>query len=274
MGKGGGSAPAPTQQNISQSNLPAWAQPYSEQLLGQTQALANNPYQVYQGPQTAGESNLQSKVFQGLGGLNFPSNLGQSFSSAGAYQPPPMDMGAYVKQPIGTGQPPMMLNQGSNGFGDFGSMQGQPSRRFATADEAKLQHDPTADDIKNMMANNPFGGQPGQMPQGGLAGLAGRMQQPQPSQPQQEAQQQAQQFLLVGLATPHSKSERLTGLQDLAHTALTQTELAIHMWRTSLRPTQGDLAQLALKMPFHVGHIQELELLIIKYRLVMNLNGF
>jgi hypothetical protein len=60
-------------------------------MLGQTQALAAQPYQVYQGPMTAGESGLQSSVFQGLGSLNFPSQLGQSFSSAGAYQLPNMN---------------------------------------------------------------------------------------------------------------------------------------------------------------------------------------
>jgi hypothetical protein len=72
-------------------------------MLGQAQAVANQPYQVYGGPLTAGESSLQSKVFQGLGSLNFPSNLGQSFSSSGAYAPPPMNQNAYGIQPIGTG---------------------------------------------------------------------------------------------------------------------------------------------------------------------------
>lgn len=71
--------------------LSDWAAPYVTQMLGQTQALAAQPYQVYQGPMTAGESGLQSNVFQGLGSLNFPSQLGQSFSSTGAYQLPDMN---------------------------------------------------------------------------------------------------------------------------------------------------------------------------------------
>jgi hypothetical protein len=50
-------------------------------MLGRAQAVANEPYQVYGGPMTAGESGLQSKVFQGLGNLSFPGNLGQSFAS-------------------------------------------------------------------------------------------------------------------------------------------------------------------------------------------------
>lgn len=35
-------------------------------------------------PLTAGPSDIQNKVFSGIGGLNFPSNLGQSFTNTGA----------------------------------------------------------------------------------------------------------------------------------------------------------------------------------------------
>jgi hypothetical protein len=122
--------PAPSSNSSNISTLSQYAGPYVTNMLGKTQAYADTPYQVYQGPMTAGESGLQSKVFQGLGSLNFPSNLGQSFSSSGAYQPPPMNMGAYQQRPIGTGpQPGMTFNQGSNGFGDFG---GQPATAVAT----------------------------------------------------------------------------------------------------------------------------------------------
>lgn len=64
------------------STLSSWAGPYVTNMLGKTQALAESPYQVYQGPMTAGASNLQSKVFQGLGSLNIPSVYGQSFTGA------------------------------------------------------------------------------------------------------------------------------------------------------------------------------------------------
>jgi len=53
-------------------------------MLGKAQAISETPYQTYQGPMTAGESSLQSKVFQGLGNLAFPGNLGGSFSSSTA----------------------------------------------------------------------------------------------------------------------------------------------------------------------------------------------
>lgn len=68
----------------SQSTLSEWAGPYVTSMLGKAQALAETPYQVYQGPMTAGESALQSKYFTGLGGLTFPTQLGQSFSSSTA----------------------------------------------------------------------------------------------------------------------------------------------------------------------------------------------
>jgi hypothetical protein len=93
----------PTSGGSSTSTLSEYAGPYVTEMLGKAQAIADQPYAVYGGPQTAGESGLQSKVFQGLGNLNFPGQLGQSFSSTGAYQPPGMTPGIYNTQPIGTG---------------------------------------------------------------------------------------------------------------------------------------------------------------------------
>ena len=86
-----GAMGSPSSGAMNSGVLSDWAAPYVTQMLGQTQALAAQPYQVYQGPMTAGESGLQSNVFKGLGSLNFPSQLGQSFSSTGAYQLPNMN---------------------------------------------------------------------------------------------------------------------------------------------------------------------------------------
>lgn len=74
-----------------ESNLSNWAGPYVTDMLGKGQALSETPYQAYTGQLTAGPSALQEKVSTGLGGLNFPGQLGQSFSSAGA--PPLGDAG-------------------------------------------------------------------------------------------------------------------------------------------------------------------------------------
>jgi hypothetical protein len=89
-------------------------------MLGKAEALSEQPYQVYQGPMTAGESGLQSKVFQGLGNLNFPSQLGQTFSSGSAYTPPAMTPGAYAPGAIGTGAGAPM----GGGIGSLGGMGG------------------------------------------------------------------------------------------------------------------------------------------------------
>ena len=85
---GSSTLPTPTGGGTNSSTLSEWAGPYVTSMLGKAQATAAEPYQTYQGPLTAGPSELQNKVFQGLGNLAFPGNLGQSFSSTGAYQVP------------------------------------------------------------------------------------------------------------------------------------------------------------------------------------------
>ena len=95
--------PTPVAGSANQQSLSEWAGPYVTSMLGRAQAISEQPYQVYQGPMTAGESGLQNKMFQGLGNLSFPSQLGQSFSSSGAYQLPAMNQGAYAPSTVGTG---------------------------------------------------------------------------------------------------------------------------------------------------------------------------
>ena len=63
--------------------LADWAAPYITNYLGQAQALSQSPYQAYQGPLTAGQSNLQSTAFQGLGSLTVPSSIGDAATTAG-----------------------------------------------------------------------------------------------------------------------------------------------------------------------------------------------
>jgi hypothetical protein len=89
-------------------------------MLGKAQAISNTPYQTYQGPMTAGESGLQNKMFQGLGGLSFPNQLGQSFSSGSAYQPPGMAPNTFANQPIGTGAGASSQGMGAGATGTGG----------------------------------------------------------------------------------------------------------------------------------------------------------
>lgn len=71
---------SPSAGTSTQSTLSEWAGPYVTGMLGKAQALSEQPYQVYQGPMTAGASQLQQNVFSGLGSLTVPQTLGQSFS--------------------------------------------------------------------------------------------------------------------------------------------------------------------------------------------------
>jgi hypothetical protein len=52
-------------------------------MLGKAQAVANEPYQTYQGPLTAGASKLQTKAFKGLGSLAVPKAIGDAATTAG-----------------------------------------------------------------------------------------------------------------------------------------------------------------------------------------------
>lgn len=63
-----------------ESSLSNWAGPYVTEMLGRGQALASQPYQAYQGPLTAGASQLQSQAFQGLAGLTIPTEQMQAFT--------------------------------------------------------------------------------------------------------------------------------------------------------------------------------------------------
>lgn len=63
-----------------ESSLSNWVGPYVTGMLGQGQALANQPYQAYTGPLTAGPSQLQQQAFQGIGSLQLPSQQQMQFS--------------------------------------------------------------------------------------------------------------------------------------------------------------------------------------------------
>ena len=71
----GGAAADPTvgKQTGSESSLSNWAGDYVTDMLGKGQALANQPYQAYTGPLSAGQSTAQQAAFQGVGNLSVPT---------------------------------------------------------------------------------------------------------------------------------------------------------------------------------------------------------
>jgi len=69
-----------------ESSLSNWVGPYVTDMLGRGQALANEGYQAYTGPLTAGASDLQQQAFNAASGL------------ASAYMPTEDTMQAYTPQ--------------------------------------------------------------------------------------------------------------------------------------------------------------------------------
>lgn len=90
-------APAPaasagvTPDKTTSSTLAPWASDYVTNTLGQASAAADQPYQAYQGPLTAGASDLQNQAFAGASdiaknGLNPTTFTSQTFGSDQAQQ--------------------------------------------------------------------------------------------------------------------------------------------------------------------------------------------
>jgi len=153
-------------------------------LLGKTQALTESPYQQYMGPSTAGASNLQNKVFQGLGNVAFPGNLGQSFSSMGGGQ-------QYGATSAAGGLPPGAMAMPAY----KGSLPSNMSE-FTSSVVGNNGEDggPISSPMSKMGAYDPSSLQPGTaqtgMPQQGIAGLT-----PPPPQGSQQPSNVAQQYM-------------------------------------------------------------------------------
>lgn len=61
------------QQTSTAGTLSEWAGPFVTDMMGKVQAVADQPYQAYEGPLTAGQSALQGQAFTGIGGLTVPT---------------------------------------------------------------------------------------------------------------------------------------------------------------------------------------------------------
>jgi hypothetical protein len=77
-----------------ESALSNWAGPYVTDMLGKGAALAEQPYEAFTGPLTAGPSEIQTQAFQGIGGLAAPT----------------AQMGAYTPQTFGAAQASQYMN--------------------------------------------------------------------------------------------------------------------------------------------------------------------
>lgn len=82
-GGGGGAPSTPERQTVEQTSIPSYAKPYVEKMLGKTEALANAPYQAYQGERLAGMTPMQQQAFQSAANLAPARQLGIGTQMAG-----------------------------------------------------------------------------------------------------------------------------------------------------------------------------------------------
>ena len=78
-GGGGGAAPAPSSQTVTQTNIPEYARPYVERMLGKSEALTDinaNPYQTYGGQRIQSFTPMQEQAFQNYGTQQIAPELG------------------------------------------------------------------------------------------------------------------------------------------------------------------------------------------------------
>lgn len=68
------------QQTGTESSLSNWAGPYVTDMLGRGWAMADQPYQAYTGPLTAGPSAAESAAFGGIAGLSIPTDQMGAFT--------------------------------------------------------------------------------------------------------------------------------------------------------------------------------------------------
>jgi hypothetical protein len=78
---GGGGSSAPAQQTVKQ-DLPDWAIPYAQEVLGKGSALSQAPYQAYGGERQAQFTPLQQQAFQGAAGMAPSAATGEAVSKA------------------------------------------------------------------------------------------------------------------------------------------------------------------------------------------------
>jgi hypothetical protein len=78
-GGASGGNQAPTQQTVTQTNIPEYARPYVERMLGKSEALTDinaNPYQTYGGQRIQGFTPMQEQAFQNYGTQQLAPELG------------------------------------------------------------------------------------------------------------------------------------------------------------------------------------------------------
>jgi hypothetical protein len=133
MSVGGGSAPSvPSSQTVTQTNIPEWARPYAEEMLGNAQSLTDinqNPFEPYQGQRFAGFSPMQAQAFQNVAGQQVAPQL--TDASNLAY--------TGAQQGLGAQQNAMGLQNTALGYGQAGAGYGAAASQYGSAGAHQAQ---------------------------------------------------------------------------------------------------------------------------------------
>ena len=119
-GGGGPSPPAATSQTVTQSNLPAYADPYVKDIMARAQAQSYRPYTPYQGQRVAGFSDAQQAAQQETLGLQTPGQFGAAGAGLGGATQMGLDVGqagltgGLMGSGVGAGMGYGVANQGMN----------------------------------------------------------------------------------------------------------------------------------------------------------------
>jgi len=120
MGKGGGGGGGqPTQQNVTQTNLPEYARPYFENIMQRAQAESYRPYTPYGGERIAGFTPEQTAIQQEAFGMQTPEQFAPATGMV-----------------TGGGQAATGYGQFGAGLGALGAGTGQQYQAMATSPAA------------------------------------------------------------------------------------------------------------------------------------------
>ena len=128
-GGGGGSA-TPIQQSVNSTQIPDYARPYVETMLGQAGALTDinqNPYQAYQGQRVAGFTPMQAEAFRNVANQQVAGQLGEASNLAS-------QVGQTAQGAWGQGQ---QLGQAGLGYGSSGAGYGSQGAQLGRAGGAQ-----------------------------------------------------------------------------------------------------------------------------------------
>lgn len=129
---GGGDQSGPTSQTVTQTNIPEYARPYAEEMLGSAQALTDinqNPFQSYGGQRFAGFTPMQAQAFQNVAQQQVAPQL--TDASNLAY--------TGAQQGLGAQQTAQGLQQTALGYGGAGAGFGAAASQFGIAGAQQAQ---------------------------------------------------------------------------------------------------------------------------------------